>query len=123
MKKLCLLYFIVVLTLVTGNTTFAQNERCLAFSNDIIKDSQAKIQNQALDDNNIYFIKAEVPSKCDFETIKMICDTSARNIKVSFDWRPNYDKNQEKEYLIHGKKMLITFYQNDKFLYFEFPKE
>ena len=118
-----MLSIIVVLSLTSGITTFAQNERCLAFSNDIIKDSQGKIQNQALDDNNIYFIKAEVPLKCDFETVKMICDTSAKNTKASFDWRLNYDRNHEKEYIIHGKKVLITFYQNDKFLYFEFPKE
>ena len=122
MKKLSLLFLTVILTLTTDLTTLAQNQKCLAFSNDIIKDSQGKIQNQALDDNNIYFIKAEVPPTCVFETVKIICDTSAKSTKASFDWRLNYDKNYEKEYIINGKKLLVTFYHNDKFLYFEFPK-
>jgi hypothetical protein len=122
MKKLILLTLTVALTLTAGLTTFAQNQKCLALSNDIIKDSKGKIQNQALDDNNIYFIKAEVPSTCGLETVKMICDTSATNTKASFDWRLNYDRNYEKEYIISGKKLLVTYYQNDKFLYFEFPK-
>jgi len=121
MKTLNSLFLVVVLTLI-GLTTLAQNQKCLALSNDIIKDAQGKIQTQAVDDNNIYFIKAEVPATCDFETIKIICDTSANKAKVSFDWRLNYDRNHEKEYILTGKKVLITFYQNDKFLYFEFPK-
>jgi hypothetical protein len=121
MKKLSLL--LGILTLFLCFTAVAQNEKCLAFSTHIIKDAQGKTQNQAVDYNDNYFIKAEVPSTYDFEVIKTICDTNAIKTKVSFNWRPNSDRNPEKEYLIYGKKVLITFYQNDKFLYFEFPKE
>jgi hypothetical protein len=121
MKKLSLLF--VILALTSGLAVFAQNEKCLAFSNHIIKDAQAEIQKQAIDYNDAYFIKAEVPQAYTIETIKTICDTNAISKKVSFNWRPNSDRNQEKEYLINGKKVLITFYSQDKFLYFEFPKE
>jgi hypothetical protein len=121
MGKLSLLFGILILLLCF--TTVAQNEKCLAFSTHIIRDAQAKTQNQAVDYNDVYFIKAEVPSTYDFETIKTICDTNAISTKVSFNWRLNSDRNQEKEYLVYGKKVLITFYQNDKFLYFEFPKK
>jgi hypothetical protein len=122
MKNLSSL-FLVVFTLTTGLAAVAQNPKCASLSNDIIKDAKGKIQTQAIDDNNVYFIKAEVPSTCDFETIKIICDTSANNLKASFDWRLNSDRNHEKEYVVRGKKLLVTFYQNDKFLYFEHPKE
>lgn len=118
MKTLALLF---ILTLF-GLTTFAQNEKCLAFANTIIKNTNAKIQLQAIDFNDVYFIKAEVPSTYDLEAIKTVCDTTAKTTKVSFNWRLNYDKNYEKEFIISGKKLLITIYINDKVLYFEFPK-
>jgi len=121
MKKLNLIFAILALT--TCVRTFAQNEKCLAFSNHIIKDAQGKIQKEAVDYNDAYFIKAEVPSTYNIEIIKTICDTNAISKKVSFNWRLNSDRNQEKEYLIYGKKVLITFYPQDGFLYFEFPKE
>ncbi len=121
MKKLSLLF--VILAIASGLSAFAQNEKCLAFSNHIIKDAQGEILKQAVDYNDAYFIKAEVPSTYTIETIKTICDTNAVNKKVSFNWRLNSDRNQEKEYLINGKKVLITYYPQDKFLYFEFPKE
>ncbi|MEI8046518.1 MAG: hypothetical protein WCI92_03995 [Bacteroidota bacterium] len=123
MKNHVILFLTVILTLTTGFTTLAQNQKCLAFSCEIIKNIQGKIQNQALDENDVYFIKAEVPPTCVFETVKIICDTSANSAKASFDWRLNYDKNYEKEYIIRGKKVLITYYPNDRFLYFEFPKD
>jgi hypothetical protein len=119
MKTLLLLFILVI----SGLATSAQNEKCLAFSTDIIKDIKAKIQSQAVDYNDVYFVKAEFPSTYDLETIKTVCDTSAKTTKVSFNWRLNYDKNYEKEYVINSKKILITIYFNDKFLYFEFPKE
>lgn len=118
MKTLALL---LILTL-SGFTTFAQNEKCLAFSNTIIKNTNGKIQSQSVDFNDVYFIKAEFPLTYESETIKTICDTTAKATKVSFNWRLNYDKNYEKEFIINGKKLLITIYVNDKFLYFEFPK-
>jgi hypothetical protein len=118
MKTLPLLFIMTI----SGLTTFAQNEKCLAFANTIIKNTNAKIQRQAIDFNDVYFIKAEVPSTYDLETIKTVCDTTAKTTKVSFNWRLNYDKNYEKEFIISGKKLLITIYINDKVLYFEFPK-
>jgi hypothetical protein len=119
MKTLSLLFFLTILSLAAAS----QNEKCLAFSNAIIKNSDAKIQRQAVDFNDVYFIKAEFPAKYELETIKTICDTTAKTAKVSFNWRLNGDRNNEKEYLISGKKLLVTIYFNDKFLYFEFPKQ
>ena len=118
MKALSLLF---ILTL-SGLAAFAQNEKCLAFSNDIIKDTKAKIQSQGVDYNDVYFVKAEFSSTYDLETLKTVCDTSAKSAKVSFNWRLNGDRNNEKEFIIGGKKLLATIYFNDKFLYFEFPK-
>ena len=119
MKTISLLFILTIL----GLTTFSQNEKCLALSNTIIKNANGKIQRQSLDVNDVYSIKAEVPSTYDFDTIKTICDTTAKATKVSFNWRPNYDKNQEKEFIVNGHKLLITFYINDQILYFEFAKE
>lgn len=108
---------------ITGLFSFAQNEKCLAFSEKIIQNTKGKIQSQSVDYNDIYFIKADFSSQYDIETIKTICDTTAKATKVSFNWRLNYDKNYEKEFVINGNKLLITIYRNDKFLYFEFPNE
>jgi hypothetical protein len=119
MKVLSLLYIL----LLSGLISSAQNEKCLAFSTDVVKDIKAKILSQGLDFNDVYFVKAEIPSIYDLETLKTVCDTSSKTTKVSFNWRLNYDKNYEKEYIINGKKILITIYFNDKFMYFEFPKQ
>lgn len=119
MKRLSLLFMIAVL----GHISMAQNEKCLAFSNAIIENANAKIQRQAIDYNDVYYIKAEVSPKYDLETLKSICDTTAKTTKASFNWRLNSDRNYEKEFIISGKKLLITIYFNDGFLYFEFPKE
>jgi hypothetical protein len=118
MKTLTLLFILTVLSL----TASSQNEKCLAFSTKIIENMQGKILcNSTMDD--IYCMKAGFPEKFDLEVIKTICDTTAKATKVSINWHLNYDKNYEKEYVINGKKILITIYFNDKFLYFEFPKE
>ena len=100
---------------------FSQNEKCLTFSNIVIKNVNGKIINQYTGyDQNTYTLKVEVPSTYDFEKIKMACDTTKP--KVVIDWKANYDKNWEKQLNINGKIMTITFYPNDKNLYFEFPK-
>jgi hypothetical protein len=119
MKAISLLFIM----LVSGFISSAQNEKCLAFSTDVIKDIKSKILSQGVDFNDVYFVKAEIPSIYDLEALKTVCDTSAKATKVSFNWRLNYDKNTEKEYVINGKKILITIYFNDKFMYFEFPKQ
>lgn len=119
MRMISLLFVLTFLSF----TSFAQNGKCLAFSNTIIKNTEAKIQNQSIDFNDVYFIKAEFPAKYDLEALKTICDTTAKSTKVSFNWRLNFDKNFEKEFIVNGKKLLVTIYYNDKYLYFEFPKE
>lgn len=119
MKTLTLLFILTLL----GLTTFAQNEKCLVFSNTIITNTNSKIQSQSEEMDDLYYIKAEISSKYDLETIKTICDTTAKSTKVSFNWRLNYDRNYEKEFILNGKKLLITIYFSDKFLYFEFPKK
>ena len=119
MKTAALLF---ILTL-TGFAALGQNAKCLAISNNIITNVKGTIQSQSVDYNDIYFIKAEIPSKYDLETLKTICDTTAKAAKVSQNWTLNYDKNLEKEFIINGKKLLVTIYYNDKFLYFEFPNE
>jgi len=117
MKTLTLLLILTIFS----RTAFAQNEKCLAFSNKIIENMKGKaLCNNTIED--MYCMKAEFPEKLELEAIKTICDTTARTTKVSFNWRINYDKNYEKEFIVTGKKLLITIYFNDKFLYFEFPK-
>jgi len=101
--------------------SFAQNDKCLKVSNDIIKDVKGKIISQSLSyDQNIYTIKVEVPATYDINMVKTACDST--NAKVVFDWKLNYDKNYEKTLLIGGKSMLIMYYPGDKVIYFEFPK-
>jgi len=118
MKTLILLFILTVLSL----TASPQNEKCLAFSNKIIENIKGKILcNSTMDD--IYCMKSGFSEKYDLEAVKTICDTTAKATKVSYNWRLNYDKNYEKEFVVSGKKLLITIYFNDKFLYFEFPKE
>ena len=119
MKTLSLLFILAV----AGLSALAQNEKCLAFSNNIISNSKGKIVKQTVDFNDVYFIKVEFPPEYDIVAVKTICDTTAKATKVSFNWRLNYDKNYEKEFLINGNKLLITIYFNDKYLYFEFPKK
>ncbi len=115
------LLFVFMLA-ISSQALFAQNEKCLAFSTNIINNVKGKIIRQAVDMNDVYFVKAEIPSTYELEAVKSICDTTAKTTKVSFNWRLNYDKNYEKEFIIGGKKLLITIYFNDKFLYFEFPR-
>ncbi len=119
MKTLTLLFIIAL----SGHISFAQNVKCLALSEKIVSNTQGIILSQAVDYNEIYFIKATFPKTYNFEAIKTICDTTVKNPKISFNWRLNYDKNYEKEYVVGGKKLLITIYERDKFLYFEFPNE
>ena len=96
---------------VFGYNSFSQTDKCSAFYNDVIKDVKGKVIKQ----NTVEF-----PLTYDLESLKAVCDTSAKTTKMSFDWRLNSDKNFEKEYIISGKRILVTIYMTDKFLYFEF---
>jgi hypothetical protein len=117
--KTLTLFFILALMSVTASS---QNEKCLAFSNKIVENTSGKILCNSTNED-IYCMKASFSEKFDLETIKTICDTTAKTTKVSFNWRLNADKNYEKELIVSNKKLLVTIYFNDKFLYFEFPKE
>ena len=119
MKTVSLLFFLIL----AGHLTLAQNPKCLTFSQTIINNAKGKILCQSVCYDDMYSVKAEVPSTYDIESIKTICDTTAKTTKVSYNWKINEDKNYEKEFIVGGKKLLITIYFNDKFLYFEFPKE
>jgi hypothetical protein len=118
MKTLILFFTLTVFSL----TAFAQNEKCLTFSNKIIDNTKGKILCHSTNED-VYCMKAGFAETYDLETIKSICDTTSKTAKVSFNWRINYDKNYEKEFIISGKKVMLTVYFNDKYLYFEFPKE
>ena len=118
MKTLTLLVLLAIFSL----TGLAQNEKCLAFSNKIIENTKGKALCHTTNDE-IYCMKSGFPETSDLETIKLICDTTSKAVKVSVNWHINYDKNYEKEFIVSGKKVLITIYFPDKFLYFEFPNE
>lgn len=118
MKTLALLFILTIFSL----TSFAQNEKCMTLSTKIVENVKGEILCHD-EDEDLYCMKAEFPKKYDLESIKNICDTTAKNIKVSYNWRINYDKNDEKEFIISGKKLLVTIYFDEKFLYFEFPRQ
>jgi len=118
MKTLTLFLILTIFSL----TALAQNEKCLALSNKIIENTKGKFLCHSTFED-LYCMKAEFPETYDLETIKTICDTTAKNVKVSYNWRINYDKNDEKEFLISGNKLLVTIYFDEKFFYFEFPKK
>jgi len=118
MKTWTLLFILAIFSL----TAFAQNAKCLAVSTKIVENAKGKILCNS-EDEDLYCFKAQFPETYDLETIKTICDTTAKNTKLSFQWRINYDKNDEKEFIINGKKILVTIYFKDKFIYFEFPKQ
>jgi hypothetical protein len=117
MKTLTLLFILSIFSL----TAFAQNEKCLALSTKIVENVKGKILCHD-EDEDLYCMKAEFPATYNLETIKTICDTTAKNIKVSYKWKINYDKNDEKEFIVSGHKLLVTIYFDEKFLYFEFPR-
>jgi hypothetical protein len=116
-----MLFFTVALALLSGFKSFAQNEKCLALANAIIKNTRANIQSQSVDLEEIYYIKAEFSSAFDLESLKAICDTTVKATNVTNNWRLNYDRNYEKEFSVSGNKLLVTIYFNDRFIYFEFP--
>lgn len=117
MKTMTLFLILTILSL----TASAQNEKCLAFSSKIVENINGKILCNSTNED-IYCMKASFPEKIELESIKTLCDTTAKATKVSFNWRLNYDRNYEKEFIVSGKKVLITIYFNDKYFYFEFPK-
>ncbi len=117
MKTLTLLFFLAFIS----HMAFAQNVKCQALSTKIVENMKGEILCESTDED-LFCFKAGFPSKYDLETIKTICDTTAKAAKVSFNWKINYDKNYEKKFLVSGKELLITIYSNEKFLYFEFPK-
>ena len=121
MKKIS---FILLFVAVSWLQSFSQNEKCQAFSHDMIKDIKGKIMSEFVcaADENIYIIKTEVLPEYTIDIIKAACDSVPKNAKVVLDWKINYDKNYEKKFNVNGKNVLVTFYPNDKIIYFEFPR-
>ena len=112
MKKLFL-----ILLMIVSFQSFGQNDKCLDITNNIITNIKGKVLSQNSD-----YIKCEFLPKYTLNDIKTVCDTIAiKTAKPSFNWRLNSDKNYEKEFIVNGKKLLFTIYENDKVLYFEFP--
>lgn len=110
MKKLFL-----ILLMIVSFQSFSQSDKSLTISNNIITNIKGKIILQNSD-----YIKYEFLPKYTLDDIKTICDTTTKMTKPSINWRLNYDKNYEKEFIIGNKKILLTIYENDKILYFEF---
>ena len=122
MKKIIIFVFLFV---AFCQQSFSQNEKCLAFSRDIIKDIKGKIQSEFVcpADETIFVVKAEVLPEYTIDIIKAACDSIPKNAKVVSNWAINYDRNYEKKFNVNGKNMLVTFYPNDKVIYFEFPNK
>jgi hypothetical protein len=91
----------------------------------MIKDIKGKIMSEyvAAEDATLYVIKVEVLPTYTIDIIKAACDSVPKNVKIVSEWRTNYDKNYEKKVSVSNKNVLVTFYPNDKILYFEFPKQ
>jgi len=115
---------VLLLVLAFCFSGFSQNEKCLLYSHDMIQDIKGKIMSEyvAAEDENLYVIKVEVLPTYTIDIIKAACDSVPKNVKIVSDWKINYDKNYEKKVNVSGKNVLVTFYPNDKILYFEFPK-
>jgi len=115
---------VLLLVLAFCFSGFSQNEKCLLYSHDMIQDIKGKIMSEyvAAEDANLYVIKVEVLPTYTIDIIKAACDSVPKNVKIVSDWKINYDKNYEKKVNVSGKNVLVTFYPNDKILYFEFPK-
>ena len=120
MKKLSLFVLLAVAFCQPG---FSQNEKCLSFSHDMIKEIKGKILSEFVcpADESIYVIKVEALPDQTIDAIKAAYTEVPKTVKVISDWKINYDKNYEKTYGISGKEILVTFYPNDKVIYFEFP--
>jgi len=120
MKKIALF---VLLAVAFCQLSFSQNEKCLSFSHDMIKQIKGEILSEFVcpADKSIYVIKAEVLPDCTIDVIKAASNDVPKTVKVISDWTINYDKNYEKNFGINGKNILVTFYPNDKVIYFEFP--
>ena len=115
---------VLLLVLAFCFSGFSQNEKCLLYSHDMIQDIKGKIMSEyvAAEDANLYVIKVEVLPTYTIDIIKAACDSVPKNVKIVSDWKINYDKNYEKKVNVSGKNVLVTYYPNDKILYFEFPK-
>lgn len=112
MKTLLLLGILLIM----NTMSFAQNDKTLRYAKSIITTANLKMTVQTPN-----YIKAEFQPKYNYslQSIMMICDTTIKS-KPLFDWRINGDRNNEREYVVDGKKLLITIYWKDEFIYFEY---
>jgi len=112
MKTLTLL---AVLFMV-GTLGFAQNEKCLKYTKSIITAANLKTVAQTTNYTKAVF---QLKYNYNLESVMEICDTTIKS-KPSYGWRINSDKNDEREYMVDGRKLLITIYWKDEFVYFEY---
>lgn len=107
---------LIAILFVLSTLAFSQNEKTLKYINSITTTANLKITTQTPN-----YVKAEFLPKHNYslENIMTICDTTIKSRAV-YDWRINGDRNDEKEYVVDGRKLLITIYWKDEFIYFEY---
>jgi hypothetical protein len=101
--------------LIMSTLTFGQSEKSVKCIKDIIAAVNLQLPAQITNPTKAYF---KLKSSYALEDIKMACDSIMKSRPTG--WILNLDKNEEKQYLVDGKKLLITIYWKDEFIYFEY---
>jgi len=111
MKKIL---FIGIL-LIMSTLTFAQSEKCAKHMKDIITATNLDFAVRTPT-----YTKANFKSKISYaeNTIMEVCDSIMKSKPTG--WITNGDKNREKEYQIDGKKLVVTIYWREDYLYFSY---
>ena len=111
MKTFILLGILMIMSILT----FAQSEACVKYTNDIVVAADLQQPAQITNPTKAFF---KLKHNYALEDIKMACDSIMKS-KPS-GWIINSDKNDEKLYTVDGKKLLITIYWKDEYIYFEY---
>jgi poly-beta-hydroxyalkanoate depolymerase len=101
--------------LIMSTLVFAQSEKCTKYTKDIITAA-----------NLDFAVRTPTYTKANFKVkgsyaendIMNVCDSIMKSKPVG--WIVNGDKNREKEYVVDGKKLVITIYWRDDYLYFSY---
>lgn len=111
MKK----FLFIGILLIMSTLAFAQSEKCTKYTKDIITAANLDFAVRTPT-----YTKAVFKLKRNYalEDIKIACDSIMKSKPTG--WILNSDKNEEKQYLVDGKKLLITIYWKDEFVYFEY---
>ena len=109
-------FLLIAILFAMSTLTFAQCEKCTKYINDIITVASLDVQTQTSN-----YTKAVFKAKHNYaeEDLKVICDDIMKS-KTALTWVKNRDGNYEKEYQVDGKKLLVTIYWRDEFVYFEY---